>query len=213
MQIKEVEARVGVTRKNIRFYEKEGLLAPRRQAGNGYRDYTEDEVARLERIKLLRKLDVPLEEIAAMLEGRLTLGQGMRRHLVTLEHRQENLATARALSERLVQEPGLLESLDAQVYLAEMAELEKKGVRFVDVKQQDKKRRTRGAVLAAGAFLGLMALLEALMAWALSTDPAPLPIALLILGIPPVFVVGALLALRQRLREIERSEIDAYREY
>ncbi len=213
MQIKEVEARVGVTRKNIRFYEKEGLLAPRRQAGNGYRDYTEDEVARLERIKLLRKLDVPLEEIASMLEGRLTLGQGMRRHLVTLEHRQENLATARALSERLVQEPGLLESLDAQVYLAEMAELEKKGVRFVDVKQQDKKRRTRGAVLAAGAFLGLMALLEALMAWALSTDPAPLPIALLILGIPPVFVVGALLALRQRLREIERSEIDAYREY
>ena len=213
MQIKEVEARVGVTRKNIRFYEKEGLLAPRRQAGNGYRDYTEEEVARLERIKLLRKLDVPLEEIAAMLDGRLTLAQGMRRHLVTLEHRQDNLATARALSERLVQEPGLLEGLDAGAYLSEMAALERKGVRFVDVKKQDKKQRTRGALLAAGTFLGLMALLEALMAWALCTEPAPLPIALLVLGIPPVFVVGALLALRQRLREIERSEIDAYREY
>ena len=213
LQIKEVEARVGVTRKNIRFYEKEGLLAPRRQAGNGYRDYTEEEVARLERIKLLRKLDVPLEEIAAMLDGRLTLAQGMRRHLVTLEHRQDNLATARALSERLVQEPGLLEGLDAGAYLSEMAALERKGVRFVDVKKQDKKQRTRGALLAAGTFLGLMALLEALMAWALCTEPAPLPIALLVLGIPPVFVVGALLALRQRLREIERSEIDAYREY
>ena len=213
LQIKEVEARVGVTRKNIRFYEKEGLLAPRRQAGNGYRDYTEEEVARLERIKLLRKLDVPLEEIAAMLDGRLTLAQGMRRHLVTLEHRQDNLATARALSERLVQEPGLLEGLDAGAYLSEMAALEQKGVRFVDVKKQDKKQRTRGALLAAGTFLGLMALLEALMAWALCTEPAPLPIALLILGIPPVFVVGALLAPRQRLREIERSEIDAYREY
>ncbi|HIX32880.1 MAG TPA: MerR family transcriptional regulator [Candidatus Gemmiger avium] len=213
MQIKEVEARVGVTRKNIRFYEKEGLLAPRRQAGNGYRDYTEEEVARLERIKLLRKLDVPLEEIAAMLDGRLTLAQGMRRHLVTLEHRQDNLATARALSERLVQEPGLLEGLDAGAYLSEMAALERKGVRFVNVKKQDKKQRTRGALLAAGTFLGLMALLEALMAWALCTEPAPLPIALLVLGIPPVFVVGALLALRQRLREIERSEIDAYREY
>ena len=213
LQIKEVEARVGVTRKNIRFYEKEGLLAPRRQAGNGYRDYTEEEVARLERIKLLRKLDVPLEEIAAMLDGRLTLAQGMRRHLVTLEHRQDNLATARALSERLVQEPGLLEGLDAGAYLSEMAALERKGVRFVNVKKQDKKQRTRGALLAAGTFLGLMALLEALMAWALCTEPAPLPIALLVLGIPPVFVVGALLALRQRLREIERSEIDASREY
>ena len=213
LQIKEVEARVGVTRKNIRFYEKEGLLAPRRQAGNGYRDYTEEEVARLERIKLLRKLDVPLEEIAAMLDGRLTLAQGMRRHLVTLEHRQDNLATARALSERLVQEPGLLEGLDAGAYLSEMAALERKGVRFVNVKKLDKKQRSRGALLAAGTFLGLMALLEALMAWALCTEPAPLPIALLVLGIPPVFVVGALLALRQRLREIERSEIDAYREY
>lgn len=213
LQIKEVEDRVGVTRKNIRFYEKEGLLAPRRQAGNGYRDYTEEEVARLERIKLLRKLDVPLEEIAAMLDGRMTLAQGMRRHLVTLEHRQDNLATARALSERLVQEPGLLEGLDAGAYLSEMAALEQKGVRFVDVKKQDKKQRTRGALLAAGTFLGLMALLEALMAWALCTEPAPLPIALLVLGIPPVFVVGALLALGQRLREIERSEIDAYREY
>ena len=213
LQIKEVEARVGVTRKNIRFYEKEGLLAPRRQAGNGYRDYTEEEVARLERIKLLRKLDVPLEEIAAMLDGRLTLAQGMRRHLVTLEHRQDNLATARALSERLVQEPGLLEGLDAGAYLSEMAALERKGVRFVNVKKQDKKQRTRGALLAAGIALGLMARLEALTAWALCTEPAPLPIALLVLGIPPVFVVGALLALRQRLREIERSEIDAYREY
>ena len=213
MQIKEVEERVGVTRKNIRFYEKEGLLAPRRQAGNGYRDYTDAEVDRLRRIKLLRKLDVPLEEIAAMLEGRLTLAQGMRRHLVTLERRQEDLATARALSERLVQQPGLLAALDVAPWLAEMAGLEQKGVRFVDVKKQDKKRRTRGALIAAGVFVGLMALLEALMAWALTPEPAPLPIALLILAIPPVFVIGTLLALRQRLREIERSEIDAYREY
>ena len=213
MQIKEVEERVGITRKNIRFYEKEGLLAPRRQAGNGYRDYTDAEVDRLRRIKLLRKLDVPLEEIAAMLEGRLTLAQGMRRHLVTLERRQEDLATARALSERLVQQPGLLAALDVEPWLAEMAGLEQKGVRFVDVKKQDKKRRARDALLAAGAFVGLMALLEALMAWALTTDPAPLPIALLILAIPLVFAIGALLALRQRLREIERSEIDAYREY
>ena len=38
MQIKQVETLVGMTQKNIRFYEKEGLLAPRREAGNGYRN-------------------------------------------------------------------------------------------------------------------------------------------------------------------------------
>ena len=35
MKINEVEAAVGVTKKNIRFYEEEGLISPRREPGNG----------------------------------------------------------------------------------------------------------------------------------------------------------------------------------
>lgn len=41
MKINEVEALVGVTRRNIRSYEKEGLLAPARNSQNGYREYGE----------------------------------------------------------------------------------------------------------------------------------------------------------------------------
>ena len=37
MKINEVEAAVGVTKKNIRFYEEEGLITPSREPGNGYR--------------------------------------------------------------------------------------------------------------------------------------------------------------------------------
>ena len=59
MKINEVEAAVGVTKKNIRFYEEEGLISPRREPGNGYRSYSEADVERLRRIKLLRKLDGP----------------------------------------------------------------------------------------------------------------------------------------------------------
>ena len=40
MKINEVEAAVGVTKKNIRFYEEEGLISPRREPGNGYRSYS-----------------------------------------------------------------------------------------------------------------------------------------------------------------------------
>ena len=40
MTSKEMEARSGVPRANIRYYEAEGLLAPAR-SGNGYRDYSE----------------------------------------------------------------------------------------------------------------------------------------------------------------------------
>ena len=34
MKIKQVEELVGITRKNIRFYEAEGLLSPRRNSQN-----------------------------------------------------------------------------------------------------------------------------------------------------------------------------------
>ena len=44
MKINEVEERVGITKRNIRFYEKEGLLTPQRNSDNGYRDYGEEEV-------------------------------------------------------------------------------------------------------------------------------------------------------------------------
>ena len=63
MKINEVEAQVGITKKNIRFYEEQGLLSPRRNADNGYREYGDEEVQILRRIKLLRKLGVPIEEI------------------------------------------------------------------------------------------------------------------------------------------------------
>lgn len=213
MRIKEVEARVGLSAKNIRFYEKEGLLAPRRQEGNGYRDYGEEDLARLRRVKLLRKLDVPLEEIKAMLEGTLTLDEGLRRHLVVLESRQKNLDTARRLCAGLAKTPGLLCALDPEAALAEVDRLEQKGVRFIDIQKTDRRKKAHVAWLSALAFIGLMAMVEGLMAWALTLDPAPLPVALLLVGWPLVLAVGALLALRQRLKEIRKGEEDAYRNY
>lgn len=47
MKINEVEAQVGVTKKNIRFYEEKGLIAPRRNSENGYREYGPGEVEQL----------------------------------------------------------------------------------------------------------------------------------------------------------------------
>ena len=39
MKINEVETLAGITKKNIRFYVKQGLSAPKRNAENGYREY------------------------------------------------------------------------------------------------------------------------------------------------------------------------------
>ena len=48
MKIKEVEDLVGITKANIRYYEKEGLLNPKRNEENNYREYTLEDVRSLE---------------------------------------------------------------------------------------------------------------------------------------------------------------------
>ena len=106
MKINEVEAAVGVTKKNIRFYEEEGLISPSREPGNGYRSYSQADVERLRRIKLLRKLDVPLAEIREMLEGQRTLAEGMSQQLERLRSRRADLEEAIGFCTLLQQENG-----------------------------------------------------------------------------------------------------------
>ena len=115
MKINEVEAAVGVTKKNIRFYEEEGLIAPGREPGNGYRSYSQADVERLQRIKLLRKLDVPLGDIREMLAGQKTLAEGMAQQLERLSTRRKDLDEAIGFCELLHGEPGTLEELDVPV--------------------------------------------------------------------------------------------------
>ena len=93
MTIYELEKRSGVSRPNIRFYEKEGLIAPQRLA-NGYRDYQEEDVLLLERIILLRRLDMPLDAIRAVIGGELPLP-------LALEHQQAMLTQKQAETDRL----------------------------------------------------------------------------------------------------------------
>ena len=75
---KEMEQRSGVPRANIRYYEAEGLLTPAR-SGNGYRDYSEEDLRTLEKIKLLRRLGVSIEELRALRSGRADLAAVLRR--------------------------------------------------------------------------------------------------------------------------------------
>lgn len=76
MTIKELENRTGMARANIRFYEEEGLLSPKRLA-NGYRDYSEEDVGTLEKIRLLRQLQLDIDTIRRVQQGALTLEQAL----------------------------------------------------------------------------------------------------------------------------------------
>ena len=217
MKINEVEARVGITKKNIRFYEAQGLLSPRRNSENGYRDYGPDEVETLRRIKLLRKLGLSLEEIRQMQSGAHTVGDGMRRHLVTLERERRNLDRAMELCAALTMREERLDDLDAGALLDEMARMEREGTTFQD-KQRGDIRPLRYVVPGAITLLTvlLMAGLIALILWGFSIDTEeapPLPLLIVFIAIPGSVILGVVLALVQRVRELGRGEMDDARQY
>jgi MerR family transcriptional regulator, thiopeptide resistance regulator len=58
----------GLTVRALHHYDHIGLLSPSRRTAAGHRLYTADDVARLYRIRLLRGLGFPLEQIAAALQ-------------------------------------------------------------------------------------------------------------------------------------------------
>ena len=91
MKIKEVEKRVGLKSANIRYYEKVGLLNPGRNTNNGYRDYTEEDILQLERIKTLRLINIPTDDIKLLFEGGITMESTMNKRLEELDQSEKDI--------------------------------------------------------------------------------------------------------------------------
>ena len=204
MKIKQVEELVGITRKNIRFYEEQGLLNVER-AENGYREYHTADIARLQEIKLFRKMDISIEEMRALFEKRKSLQFCLEQHLGELERRREGLVIAEHQS---------LDTLNAENCLEEIEQMEKEGARFMDIKKTDirKKRRT-GAIIGAVVMILLMGFTIGLMLWANTQDPIPTGLLIFLIAIPVVIIGGILAALAGRMKEIEGGEEDEASKY
>jgi MerR family copper efflux transcriptional regulator len=67
LSIGEVARRAGVGVETVRFYEREGLLEEPPRRASGYRQYSEQVVARLHFIKRAKKLGFSLKEITELL--------------------------------------------------------------------------------------------------------------------------------------------------
>lgn len=120
MKIKDMERQVGVTKANIRFYEKEGLLTPARRQGNDYRDYTAGDVRTLKLIRMLRMLDVPLPTIKAVLRGEQPLQQALQAQQTVLEQQAAHLAAAMQFCADLARQRPQAETLDVDACLTRM---------------------------------------------------------------------------------------------
>jgi DNA-binding transcriptional MerR regulator len=106
LRIGEFAKRAGVTPRTVRYYESLGLLGPSEREGAGFRYYTEAELARLQKINVLKELGLSLEEIATViplyfedptgLRGKQKIVEILKAHLQETEDKIEALAQFRS---------------------------------------------------------------------------------------------------------------------
>ena len=116
MTIKEIEEASGMQRANIRFYEEEGFIHPEREK-NGYRNYTEEDLKILKKIKLLRSLHISLEEIKAMHQGEQNLAKILEEHMERLTKQQKDLEKSKYVCEKMQRDGATYEKLNTEQYL------------------------------------------------------------------------------------------------
>lgn len=100
MKIQKLENELKITRSNIRFYEKEGLLTPPRKE-NGYREYGNDEIAKLKKIIIFRKLGISVADIKSIFDGTLSLQTTIDNNIDRLHKEIEELNGAIEVCEQI----------------------------------------------------------------------------------------------------------------
>lgn len=120
MKIKEVEERLGITSKNIRFYEEAGLIKVNRNQANGYREFDEKTIEQLQEIKLLRTLGCTLDQIRHYRKQEITLSKLMEERLQQVSEETQSLKQIKQACERLKNtntplHPELLEEFQREV--------------------------------------------------------------------------------------------------
>ncbi len=215
MRIKDVETLVGITKKNIRYYEQEGLLTPGRNSENSYRDYDDDDVHRLKQIKLLRKLGMPISEIRDVLEKRISFPVAATRHTAALSGQINNLSKARVVCEEIADCNISVDTLDVDAYLTRMDEMEREGTVFVNIGNSDVKKKYAGAI-SAGVVIVFLMVAAAIWMIYLHMSATANAARILFSVFSCVFIIvaiGTIIALMSRIKELRKGETDDLSKY
>ncbi len=91
-----------VTSRTLRHYDAIGLLRPAGVGANGYREYGQDELLRLQAILVLRELGLPLDEIREVLDSQRDRVAALREHHERLIAEHDRLAVVAATVARTI---------------------------------------------------------------------------------------------------------------
>ena len=121
MTIKDVEERTGLSRSNIRFYEKEKLIEPSRNESNGYRDYSENDVENIKKIAYLRTLGISIEDIRSIISEKVTLQEMLEKQKEVLKNQITDLNKAKLMCEKMLDEESIsYEKLQVEQYVTDL---------------------------------------------------------------------------------------------
>jgi MerR family transcriptional regulator, thiopeptide resistance regulator len=81
----------GVTVRTLHHYDEIGLCGPSQRSAQGYRLYDDGDVLRLQQVLVLRELGLPLDEIAAVIDGEPDRAALLRRHRAALLEKRDKL--------------------------------------------------------------------------------------------------------------------------
>lgn len=92
--VKQLAGLAGITPRTLHHYDDIGLLKPTRIAANGYRQYDDTALFRLQQILLYRELSLELSQIKEILDGKdFDLVSALREHRQRLTEKAERLST------------------------------------------------------------------------------------------------------------------------
>ena len=122
MTIKEVEQITGLTRSNIRFYEKEKLISPERNASNGYREYSEEDIKTIEKVAYLRTLGISVEDIRRISSKEADLYDVVKAQRQSLDKQLSELENAKIMCERMLSSNKKIdfENLDIEEFVTDV---------------------------------------------------------------------------------------------
>ncbi|KJK09597.1 transcriptional regulator [Terrabacter sp. 28] len=106
----------GVTVRTLHHYDEIGLLVPSERSRAGYRHYTDEDLVRLQQVVVYRRLELPLDEIATLLDGFEDAADHLRRQRATVMTRLDELrelvsAIDRALEREMNDRPATPDDL------------------------------------------------------------------------------------------------------
>ena len=123
--IGDLARRTSLSVRTIRFYAEVGVVGESARSAAGHRRYDQDAVTRLDLVRTLRQLDLPLDTIRSLLASQTSLTQVATLHATKLDEQIRILRLRRAVLRAVAKSPTTIEEAVLMHKLVTMSEPER----------------------------------------------------------------------------------------